>query len=292
MATEIPANEQKNHQRITLLVLIILLLLRIPYVILVTYLMPVEDQRGGAVYEVGTYLLIAILIWWERSQLAKFHMDMLALVFILVFRPLQTLILNHWKVDSPLTFPNPAALIIWGISLGLILLLWRSGFKPKRIQNIDLAWLGIGLFAGLVFSILENPKPFQSSFTNSHLPSTRFLSMLASTGTIFFYHAGFAAVNEESLFRGFLWGSLRERKWREVWIWLFQAALFTCAHVYFAGQYPLLFWIYIPLAALLLGWLAWCSRSIAGSILAHAMINASTYIVALRLFLVLLRLFR
>ncbi len=292
MATQILENEQKAHQRITLLVLIVLLLLRIPFVIAITYFTPVEDQSGGAVYEVGTYLLTAILIWWERRQLADFHMDTVALIFILVFRPLQTLILNYWKVDSPLAFPNPAALMLWAIAFGLVTLLWYSGFKLTRIRNTDAVWLGIGLLAGLLVSIGQNTGPFQSAVTHSHLPSTQFLSVLASTGVIFFYHMGFAAINEEPLFRGFLWGYLRQRKWKEIWIWFFQAALFTLAHVYFARQYPLLFWVYIPLAALLLGYLAWRSRSIAGSMLAHAMINASAYIVALSLFYALLRLFR
>ena len=116
--------------------------------------------------------------------------------------------------------------------------------------------------------------------------------MLTSTGMIFLYHLGFAPLNEEPLFRGFLWGTLRQLKWKEIWIWLFQAVLFTLAHIYFASQYPLLFWLYIPGAALLLGLLAWRSRSIAGGILAHAMINAATYVVVLSLFFIFLRLFQ
>ena len=172
------------------------------------------------------------------------------------------------------------------------MLLGLNGYRPAKIQKNSLGWLGVGIFAGLTVSVCENLNTFLSALNNPQVQFTQFTSILATTSMVFLYHLGFASINEEPLFRGFLWGFLRQMNWKEIWIWLFQTVLFTLAHVYFASQYPLLFWLYIPFAALLLGLLTWRSRSIAGSMLAHAMINASTYVAALSLFVQLLGLFR
>jgi membrane protease YdiL (CAAX protease family) len=91
----------------------------------------------------------------------------------------------------------------------------------------------------------------------------------------FLYQLGYAAVTEEPLFRGFLWGYLRNLGWREVWIWLFQAGLFWLSHFYYFSRMPISFWL-VPIGALILGALAWRSRSIATSMAAHAAMNGLT----------------
>jgi membrane protease YdiL (CAAX protease family) len=82
-----------------------------------------------------------------------------------------------------------------------------------------------------------------------------------------------AVILEEPVFRGFLWGFLRERGWNEKVIWLSQAALFWLAHLNYV-QRPYTFWLVIPLSGLVYGWLAWKSRSLAPSMLAHAAYNS------------------
>lgn len=85
-----------------------------------------------------------------------------------------------------------------------------------------------------------------------------------------------AAVWEEPLFRGFLWGYLRLAKWKNVWIWLFQAGLFTLGHVYYLRTEPFGPWIIrIMIPSLLLGLIAWRARSITASMATHAFFNAS-----------------
>jgi len=269
-------NESKRHCQIAWPIIALLLFLRIPFTIVVTFFHRIEDQSGGAVYEVGTYLLTAILIYWERHRLADFHMDVYALAFIIFLRPLQTLILAYWKVESPMAFPHPMGLLIWVISIGSIFLLWQSGFKPARASSVTVSWLIIGIFTGVCVSIAENLNSFRSIFTPNQYPPSALL--ITSMSLNIFYHLGFAPINEESLFRGFLWGYLRQLKWKDGWILIVQAALFTSAHLYFAGRYPLMFWVYIPAAAILFGWLTLRSRSIAPAILAHGMINGSVYL--------------
>ena len=264
-----------RHRQIFWSVLGLLLFLRIPYTLAIIYFLPIENQNGAAVYEVGTYFLTAFLIWWERENLANLHIDTTALLLIIFLRPIQTLILAYWKVETPLVFPGWPSLLIWIIAIGLGLALWQSGFKSTRISFLTLAWLSFGLLIGAVTSIAENFSSFQSMVTHPRAFSS---AVLLSTSLNLFYHLGFAPINEEPLFRGFLWAALRQLKWKDGWILVFQAVLFTSAHVYFAGQYPFMFWVFIPAAALLFGWLTLRSRSIAPAMLAHGMINGSVYL--------------
>lgn len=88
------------------------------------------------------------------------------------------------------------------------------------------------------------------------------------------FQASVAAVNEEPLFRGLLWGYLLDRGWSDRPIFLVQAILFWSAHFYRAIDQPYEWWVLIPVASLLFGWVAWRSRSITGSMIAHAIGNA------------------
>ncbi len=278
---------ERRPQQIGWLILTLLLLLRIPYTIAIIHFIPIENQNGSAAYEVSTYFLICFLIWWERKNLTKFHIGTSALFLIIFIRPIQTLILRYWEVDSPLAFPQPFGWALWIISLGLILALWSSGFRPTRVTARSLLWIFAGLFIGIFLSITENFQTFRSMLYNAYSthPQTQLTTVLYSTSLNVLYHLSFAPINEEPLFRGFLWGYLRQFKWRESLIWLFQTLLFTSAHIYLARQFPVMFWIFIPVAGLLFGLLTWRSRSIAPAILAHGVVNGSIYVLIVLLIL-------
>lgn len=267
---------KNHHSTIAWIILILLLILRIPYSIAIIYFLPIENQNGAAIYEVGTYLLMAFFIWWEMDNLLQFHIDTLALLMILLLRPIQTLILAHWQVDAPMAFPSLPSLTIWAISIVLIIALWRSGYKITGFTRSTIGWLALGILLGICLSIAENFSVFRSmlSNTDSFPPS-----VLASGSLNILYHLGFAPINEEPLFRGFLWGMLRQLKLNDGWILVIQTLLFTSAHVYFANQYPLMFWVYIPVAAISFGILTMRSRSISSAILTHGLINGSAYVV-------------
>jgi membrane protease YdiL (CAAX protease family) len=91
----------------------------------------------------------------------------------------------------------------------------------------------------------------------------------------------FAALSEEPLFRGFLWGYLRQTGLREVWIWLIQAGLFALGHLYYIVIYPFSLWVVVPTGALWFGLMAWRSRTIASSMLVHALTNSLSMPVAI-----------
>lgn len=62
------------------------------------------------------------------------------------------------------------------------------------------------------------------------------------------YQLRHTAISEVSAFRGFL----RIRGWRDIWIWMFQAGLFSLAHLYYMHTAPISFWFIVPLGALIL----------------------------------------
>jgi membrane protease YdiL (CAAX protease family) len=266
-----------RHQQIGWLALILLLLLRIPYTIAIIAFLPIENQNGSAVYEVSTYFLTCFLLWWERKRLEEFHIDAAVLILIIFARPLQIFILRYWGVDSPLAFPQPSGLALLAISSGLIVVLWRSGIKLSRFASHSFLWLVMGLAVGIFLSIAENFQTVRSMLSNGYSSQMQLIPILSSSSLNLLYHLGFAPINEEPLFRGFLWGYLRQLGWKEIWILLFQSVLFASAHIYIARQFPLMFWIFIPSAALLFGFLTWRSRSVAPAIFAHAVVNGSVY---------------
>ena|SRR6266498_703786 len=270
------------HRRIGWLAIAMLLFLRIPFTIAITYMFPSDRYTGPAIYHVGTYLLTAFLIWWERNDLAIVHLETLSLVIIVLLKPVQTLVLQSLKIDTPLTFPHPVGLLLWIIAIGLVITLWISGYRLPKVELKTWGWLAFGLFIGIGLSALENYNVFQAdAMVNSPSPVS-LSSIAASTGTAFLYQLGFASVSEEPLFRGFLWGYLRRSGWKEGWIWLAQAAVFMSAHLYFRDALPFEFWVVVPLAGLILGFLAWRSRSIAPGMMAHAAYNAGAYLILLR----------
>jgi membrane protease YdiL (CAAX protease family) len=91
-----------------------------------------------------------------------------------------------------------------------------------------------------------------------------------------------AIVFEEFLFRGFLWGYLRNKGMGEWLILLIQAIFFWMSHhKYLLAQNFYFFWIPLPLAAVLLGYLVLKSKSLTSSSVAHFLFNFTTAIIRL-----------
>lgn len=272
-----------KHQQIAWLVLAGLLILRIPFLAFIE-LLQLQWLWVDPVWQVGTYLLTTFLIWWERDRLADFHIDSSAIVIIVLFKPLQTIILRYWGYDDLLTFPKPFSLVIWGIALVFVIVIWKDRSSLPKFQKSSLFWFGGGILAGLGTAILLGyPWSFMyigetASFTS---PLTLFSNLTSPAIAVSFaYQIGMAAVSEEPVFRGFLWGYLRKLGWNDIWILFFQAALFTFAHIYALRVFPISFWIIVPVISLVLGLIVWRSRTITSSMAAHGMINATGSIIA------------
>lgn len=271
------------HNRLGWTMIAVLLFLRIPFTIAMTYFSPLDSQLGVTIFHLGTYLLTVLLIWWERKDLSLMHLDPLAIIIIILFKPAQTLILQSLGIHAPVAFPQAAAILLWIMAFGLLLALWLNGHLMNKIDGRLWAWIAFGLFLGTAFSALRNLNMIQIQAILGRPSQVSLPAVATSTGMAFLYQIGFAAVSEEPLFRGFLWGYLHRLGWKEVWIWLAQAAVFVSAHLYFKDALPFNFWVVVPLAGLILGLFAWRTRSIAPGMIAHAAYNAGTYLVLLRI---------
>lgn len=225
------------------------------------------------VCQIGIYLLTAFLIYWERKRLMDFHIDGLALAIIILSKPIQTLILQRLLPVNSLAFPNWPSLFLWIIAVILAVLLWKSRNILPKFTLRSFIWLGIGIAIGLVVPILlAYPMSLQTHWVQ---PLTRnlIIESIRNTPNTFLIQLGMAAVSEEPLFRGFLWGYLHKAGWKGVWIWLFQAGLFMLGHIFYIRELPISFWIIVPVGALVLGALVWRSKTISSSLAAHATMN-------------------
>jgi membrane protease YdiL (CAAX protease family) len=242
--------EGKKHSAVSFLLLAGLLFLRFPFLIGAQMLLPEQPTLPRTmflfVFIVGTYLLAAVLMWWEREHLREFWIDLAVGITFLcqlfcfpigigLFRAMR-------RHQARFPFP-PANLWRWALLGGILAI----------ACNIFIVSLGIAP---------RQPGAVSASF--GFLIPAILLQMTM------------AGVFEEPLFRGFLWGYLRRAGWKDVWIWPFQAFLFTLAHVYYLQTEAVGPWfLRIMLPALLIGFIAWRAKSIFASMVTHGFFNAT-----------------
>ena len=154
----------------------------------------------------------------------------------------------------------------------LALLIWRPVLPPKRVKE-TWRWVGVAVLVGIAFSAVTG---YLIHFQRIIPPEVRIYLPGEAVRAVMLIFVQFstAAALEEPLFRGFLWGELREWGWKENHIWLLQTLLFTLGHIYYLGSANLSLFVIVPLGALILGFMAWKSRSIGISMLIHGIINS------------------
>lgn len=223
--------------------------------------------------EIGTYFLTAVLIWWERENLAEFFIDRLVLIILVLGKPYELLL--HW-LQIPFLYP-PRSDIYWlylPIAFGLLIVSLSAYSKLNKIQVKNWLWLLAGMATGIVSGILVGFL-LRYQFPGGAEQLTPSLMFFLPTEQLVY-----AGIAEEPFFRGFLWGGLHRAGWKDSWILLFQTVLFMIGHLYYFGSHPVSFWIVVPLGGLVTGVLAWRSRSIATSMAGHGFINAVGRMVA------------
>ena len=246
----VPADEGKRRSLISLLLLGGLLFLRFPFLIAADWMLTREAILHAIalfVFSVGTYLLTAILIWWEREHLRDFWIDLAAAITFLL---------------QIFCFP---------IGIGLFAAMRRHQARfPSPPPNVW-RWALLGTIFAIVCNIFTLGLGMEpSSLRGSQQASFAFLILAIFT------QMTWAAVFEEPLFRGFLWGYLRRVRWKDGWIWLFQAILFTLGHVFYLRTEAIGPWfIRMLLPSLVIGFIAWRAKSIFASMVTHGMFNAS-----------------
>jgi membrane protease YdiL (CAAX protease family) len=271
LQTNIHPSSNKTHEVISWTMVAGLLFLRLPLSAGVGYFAPTPWL--DPLVEICTYVLTLCLIWWERDRLALFHIDALSIVIIIFLKPLQTLFLGITRYESILAFPNFPSWMIWISAAVLFFVIRKRRPDLLKVQKISWRWFGIGTLAGIGLALLLG-YPMALQTDASLLPyKPGLFSELLPVLPLFVYQISSAAITEEPLFRGFLWGHLRKAGWNELGIWLFQALLFALGHIYYLHQRPISFWVIVPVAALVFGLLAWKSRTIASSMATHGLSN-------------------
>jgi len=275
---QVLAEDKKKHNYIPLLLLFGLLFLRFPFLILVLFdKIPISKVIGSNVFQDGTYLLTAMLIFVKRDSLSEYNMDFPAL-FIFMIAPVAKIISEYFLVTK-YSYANMIQADWWlqiliSVCLLITLLLYRPKLHKRGIRKI-LLWFLIAVTVGIGSGVLMGYiTSLQSSGHSATQPTIPLLINL------FFIQLGSAAAVEEPLFRGFLWGFLKNLHWNEYLIWLFQAVLFMFGHIYYFGVNNFSFFIIVPFSALMFGLCVWRSRSIGTSMIVHGFYNSVVDVVS------------
>ncbi len=227
----------------------------------------IEIGLSASALEFGMYALIAAMFAVARTSLHRFKIDRLSLILFVIFGVVVTV---------PSAAGGGTALELMYCAFGLIapvlvVVIVRARHSLGRWAPTNLNWLGLGLGSAVALRLVVSA--LDSIVTGRELPVQSAGPMTAGgLFAVFLTFMGNSAVLEEPAFRGFFWGYLEDLRWKPVWIWLLQAALFWLAHLRYIDR-PYTFWVALPAAGLLLGWLSWKSRSVSTSLLAHAAYN-------------------
>jgi membrane protease YdiL (CAAX protease family) len=269
-----PTHDSRSRNRLVWLLIAGMLILRIPFLAGMRYFTWTSTASWVMpIFEVGTYVLTAILIWLERDRLADHHVDLLALIILIVGKPLE-LLLSGFSIMGWRSLRSSAYLLYLPVAAAPLVGLVIARPAPARCGARKWLWLGVGVVAGIAagafsgwLSRLEFAPPAGSSITPGILIVLPVQQLL------------YAGIAEEPVFRGFLWGALRRAGWKDAWVLLLQWALFWLAHIYWLDRSPVTFWVIVPLGGLVLGALAWGARSIGVSMIAHGLLNGVLNIV-------------
>lgn len=249
-----------------------LLLLRFPFIISLVYgIIPIPKEIGTYIFYGGTYLMAAIMIFLKRDSLADYNIGLASLVIFMI-SPFVQLPCQYFAMET--IQPDLWVRLAASVGLFMALLITRPKLRKRSFKEL-LLWLIVAIVVGIGIGVLTGTISSLQTITRSPEHPSALLVI-----NLFFIQLGNAAAMEEPLFRGFLWGFLKQLHWKDCWIWLFQAALFWLGHIYYLGVANMSFWIIVPLGALILGLVVWRSKSIGTSMIVHGLFNSISDIVA------------
>lgn len=237
-----------------------LLILRLPILAVLPTIMHPVPAWVVPLFEHGTYVINAALIFWERDRFEQFHIDRWALG-IYILTPLLLVPVGQHVFLSGV---HVASVVV----LGTALLLTRTKLPERR--RATLLWLGAAVLLGIALGVFNG---YCIRWQDDNAPRT-IAGSFFPLPRLFLVQLTRAASLEEPLFRGFLWGYLRLAGWKEGWIWLFQTGLFLLGHIYYFGRHSFSFWLIVPVGGLVIGWIAWRARSIGAGMIVHGFGNS------------------
>jgi membrane protease YdiL (CAAX protease family) len=214
--------------------------------------------------EMFIFLIIGGLIFLNRKRLPEYHIDYSAVLIFFLF----STVLRYRRIDSVATFL--VEILFLALAIIVLIIFWRSKKVLVR-QRLFTKWFFLAILLGFVLGMSEIRF-------DPHLQNKTMDSISITTAIFyFFYYAhqaiGSAGIFEEPIYRGFLWGFLRNIGLSEGQTLIAQGGLFWISHINFI-HYPFTFWITASVMALVLGFLALRSKSIIPPIIAHVIYNA------------------
>ncbi len=201
-----------------------------------------------------TFLIVVFLILTEKSTLGENHIDTLSLFAIIFFGAFFHLFITEF---AWLTTIFSIIYLVIGI---ILIRIWLKKELPSTIPP----YLFLGMAVGFFISLFDYLFFFKNTLTLS--PAINILYM-------FLYQLSNVSISEEALFRGFLWGSLRRRGFSSYKILFIQAFLFMIFHINPVDMRSLAYYLSRIIMAMIMGLLAWKSKSILPGILTHAFHN-------------------
>jgi membrane protease YdiL (CAAX protease family) len=219
----------------------------------------------GATINLALYTICILLIINNRSNLLSYNINKSTIIILIISGFFQSITkFDSLSVILQLLFITDA---IW---------LWVL-YRKKRLITQNLRGINIWSIIGV---LLLFPLVFALIYIHGNLPDSSVFSKLLSISTpkpstllIFNFIYFLCTVGfEETVFRGFLWGYLREFKISEMEILFITSGIFWISHINYLSH-SWTFWIQLPIISLYLGFLAYKSKMSSPSIFAHAFYN-------------------
>ena len=239
---------------------LILLLLRFPLL----YAASMFDSFyiiGFVLYMCGTYVVTGIVLYQNRHFLYCCNITWVAIALFLG-TPLLAAVSGQYYSD-PTVWVRLAASCVFGV----LFYRKRHSFQVQKMEKKSI------LPNVLITLVLCIAVPFAIHAVRG-FPSVAGGGGYSIPDSLIF-QLSTAAMSEEPLFRGFLWGFLISKKLPPGLVCIIQAALFWIGHIYYIGT-GINFWLIHPLVALTLGLLVWKTKSITHTMVLHTCINAIT----------------
>lgn len=251
-------NESAHREKWSNLILVILLLIRIFDQDLAIWIFG-DNVPDSAIYWYNgiAYIFTTVIVWLNRHRLATLNIDRSFLAALMLGGVLFSLRETPYNIG--VLVGVSAGLVYWGYINNLFVfnnpIPYPKGTGFLILLSILLALAPVFLFP----STPETPLNFQ-------------ILIVTFVGSLQAYLALNAI--EEVIFRGALWAYLRSLGLNEQVAFSIQAFLFWIAHHRFLlTNHPYLFWIAVPCISIVLGLLAWRTKSLTPSIIGHFLFN-------------------
>lgn len=206
-----------------------------------------------------SYVCFTVWIYLEIEDLGKFNLDRSSITIIVLFG---TLLRQMLGISGEIYYLIPIY-----ISSLIIFIVAKKNWT--KIPTTNKHWTIMSIVFSATFliplALIERVNPRTYFIVDSQ-------NWVLLTFRSAIFNLSFVSIIEEVLFRGILWGHLRELRWSENKIFWIQALIFWMAHFTRLAN-PITFFISLPLTIIWESYLARNSKQTFPSIVGHTILN-------------------